>query len=318
MQKISNMLGSRKMTPRERVRLQFQHYIILDKTGHGILSQADIYALSYGWKPKYSSEVREYNTFFEGMKLENSMRLDIQSLVLTSQLLFVQISKIIIYTMIGEYTDRKHDDLLLISHSEIQDFMSRYSGFNYNHLVESHPEMKLEIDTLIEQGVLIVKSVEEQIVDTKISISRITAESISTLPDTHVLKIKYKNQITYYEHFVSLFLFIQKSDILKSYRDLLAIKNIYEKLTVIYGIDTEYYLLKLIQELDKSIEQLNDELLLLLHRIEDDLYKRYPLECFIQIPLQELLLKKPEADMYGRAYTLYNTEYKALFPYEFK
>ncbi len=93
MQKLSNILGSGNMTPKERMLAQVKHYLHLERTGAEILSESDIYALSQGWKPKTQAEVNEYNKYLDGMKMESMMKTDLQFAYLQAQLKLTRVSR---------------------------------------------------------------------------------------------------------------------------------------------------------------------------------------------------------------------------------
>ncbi|MBP6948752.1 MAG: hypothetical protein KBC41_03370 [Candidatus Pacebacteria bacterium] len=322
MQKLSNILGSGNMTPKERILAQVKHYLHLERTGAEILSESDIYALSQGWKPKTQAEVNEYNKYLDGMKTENLMKVDIQFEYLQAQLKLARVSRVLDYAMFSGYKNIKAHDILLsdglVSEEEITDFLLENSGFNYDSIVVEYPKFKSELDTLIKQNKLIIYTFEDQILDMKRTVSLITGESIMSLPHTHILKTEYKKQLEYYKYFANVFLFIQKSQLFKIYGEILALQDIYKVLLELYDADIGYYLSDLLSELDESIHQLNMEVVYFLSRMEDELYDKHKPKFFLDIQIRKVLFEKPIREYTGNIYRKYIEQFRELFDYEFR
>lgn len=322
MQKLSNILASGSMTPKERILAQVKHYLHLERTGTEVLSESDMYALSQGWKPKYHGEVNEYNKYLNGMKTESLMRVDIQFAYLQAQLKLARVSRVLDYAMFSGYKNIKTHDILLsdglVSEEEIKCFLLENSGFNYDSIVVENPKLKSELDTLIKQNKLIIYTFEDQILDMKRTVSLITGESIMLLPDTHILKIEYKKQLEHYKYFANVFLFIQNSDLLKIYAEILAVQDIYKVLCELYDADIGYYLSNFISELDESIQQLNIEVMYFLSRMEDELYDRHKPKFFLDIHIRKVLFEKPAKDYSSKVFVKYIEQFRELFEYEFR
>jgi hypothetical protein len=322
MQKLSNILASGSMTPKERILAQVKHYLHLERMGTEVLSESDMYALSQGWKPKYHGEVNEYNKYLNGMKTESLMRVDIQFAYLQAQLKLARVSRVLDYAMFRGYKNIKTHDILLsdglVSEEEITDFLLENSGFNYDSIVVEHPKLKSELDTLIKQNKLIIYTFEDQILDMKRTVSLITGESIMLLPDTHILKIEYKKQLEHYKYFANVFLFIQNSDLFKVYAEILAVQDIYKVLYEIYDADIGYYLSNFISELDESIQQLNMEIMYFLSRMEDELYEGPKPKFFLDIHIRKVLFEKSAKDYSSKVFVKYIEQFRELFEYEFR
>lgn len=322
MQKLSNILGSGNMTPKERILAQVKHYLHLERTGAEILSESDIYALSQGWKPKTQAEVNEYNKYLDGMKMESMMKTDIQFAYLQAQLKLTRVSRVLDYAMLSGYKNIKTQDILLsddlVSEEEIVSFLLENGGFNYDSIILEHPKLKSELDTLIKQNRITIYTFEDQILDLKRTVHQITGKSIMLLPDTHILKIEYKKQLEHYKYFANVFLFIQKSQLFKIYGDILALQDIYRNLCELYDADIDYYLSDLLKELDESIQQLNLEVMYFLSRMEDELYDRHKPKFFLDLQVRKVLFEKNDKDYAGKVYTKYIERFRDIFPYEFR
>lgn len=322
MQKLSNILGSGNMTPKERMLAQVKHYLHLERTGEEILSESDMYALSQGWKPKHRDEAEEYNKYLDGMKMESMMKADLQFAYVQAQLKLTRVSRVLDYAMFSGYKNIKTQDILLsddlVSEEEIMSFLLENGGFNYDSIILEHPKLKSELDTLIKQNKITVYTFEDQILNLKRTVHQITGKSIMTLPETHILKIEYKKQLEHYKYFAHVFLFIQKSHLFKIYGEILALQDIYKILCELYDADLDYYLSDLFKELDESIQQLNMEVIYFLSRMEDELYDRHQPKFFLDLQVRKVLFEKTDRDYSGKVYTKYIERFKEIFPYEFK
>jgi hypothetical protein len=76
MTNITALLQKGNFTPKERVILVIANIISKDKDGKTILSEAEKHALTDGWKPEDSNEIREFNLYTEGWKLICHIELD--------------------------------------------------------------------------------------------------------------------------------------------------------------------------------------------------------------------------------------------------
>lgn len=77
MKSLSNILRRSNITPFERVMALVHNDVHREKTGKGMLSESDVYALTKGWNAR-ASEVTEYNKYINIAQLESSMYMDAQ------------------------------------------------------------------------------------------------------------------------------------------------------------------------------------------------------------------------------------------------
>lgn len=77
MKSLSNILRRSNITPFERVMALVHNDVHREKTGKGMLSDSDVYALTKGWYAS-PSEVTEYNKYINIARLESSMYMDAQ------------------------------------------------------------------------------------------------------------------------------------------------------------------------------------------------------------------------------------------------
>jgi hypothetical protein len=322
MKNISNLLSVGNLNPKERMQLQVKSYIELERAGAASLSDADIHALSDGWKPKFRFEVDEYNKYLNGAKKETQMRNEITLAYTQTQLKISRVSRVLDYAMFSGYKKKDaYESLLLdtvVSKSEAFDFIISTSGFNYEQIIESDPSIEPGLNELIARGVLSVVTLEDEILKSKRTIKLITGKSILNLPDDHIIKIEYLKQVEHYIYFSLILLFIKQSDLFKFYGDLLAIRDIYIKLADMYDVDLGYYLNDLISELEESINQSNIEILYFLSKVSDEQFNKNAHPKFsLDVHVKGILFKIPEKDTLSKLYVKYTKEFKTIFNREF-
>jgi len=322
MQKLSNILASGNMTPKERIITQVKHYAHLEKTGIEILSESDIEALGNGWKPKHTGEVSEYNRSLKGIKIEEFMKRDILYLCAHAQLKIARVSRVLDYAMFSGYKNKYSQDILLadshISKNDCDDFLITNSGFNYDYILEEFTKKKKEIDLQIKNNTLKVKIFEDEILELKRTVKLITSRSLNKLEDEHFLKGALKEQLEHYSYFAHVVLFIQKAELFKLYGDLLAVRDIYKVLIEIYETEIDFYLEEQIKELEEAIDQLNKEILFFITQMGDELFLDQKSKYLLDIRIKNILFQKPKKDVHGSIYSKYIEEFRKVFPYEFK
>lgn len=84
MKSLSNILRRSNITPFERVMAIVHNDVHREKTGKGMLSESDVYALTKGWYAN-PSEVTEYNKYINIARLESSMYMDAQVFLYQSE-----------------------------------------------------------------------------------------------------------------------------------------------------------------------------------------------------------------------------------------
>lgn len=94
MKKISKLLQKSNLTPRERIMIMIRDHIHRIKTGEGVLSKADAYSVSQGWKPTENHEVKEYNKYFHMWDMFIYLEIDMQTVYFNILLDIAEIEKI--------------------------------------------------------------------------------------------------------------------------------------------------------------------------------------------------------------------------------
>lgn len=108
MKNISDLLRTGNLTPKERILLLIHDDINELKTGKKTLTEADIYALSDGWKPKDNFEVREYNKYFYTWEVLRYLKMDMQTLYLNSLIDIKDTERILAYFVYKNVKDYKN------------------------------------------------------------------------------------------------------------------------------------------------------------------------------------------------------------------
>lgn len=86
MKDLTTALKSGGLKPKERVLLLVRNDVMKDQAGREILTEADKYSLSEGWRPENNDQVHEYNRYIDAMKLMGGVIIDAQTTFLHGQL----------------------------------------------------------------------------------------------------------------------------------------------------------------------------------------------------------------------------------------
>lgn len=87
---ISSLLQRGNITPKQRVLLLVADSVSEERTGKGILTEAEKHALSEGWQPDNNDQVHEYNRYNRGWKLIGCAELDTQTTFMNAQIVYFQ------------------------------------------------------------------------------------------------------------------------------------------------------------------------------------------------------------------------------------
>lgn len=107
MKNLNSILGKSNMTPFERVRIQVHDQVHKAKTGKGILSVSDRYAITEAWSPS-ASEGAEYCKYILISRTETAMQMDAQLFLYQAEVAILRYQRILEEFLPRE---RKIDDL---------------------------------------------------------------------------------------------------------------------------------------------------------------------------------------------------------------
>lgn len=145
MKSLSNILRRSNITPFERVMALVHNDVHREKTGKGILSESDVYALTKGWYAS-PSEVTEYNKYINIARLESSMYMDAQMFLYRAELSLLRNQKVLDaflprVRMINELTD--HSFAKDVPVEESVRFLTQHTHLRYEKALHIYTFHKL-------------------------------------------------------------------------------------------------------------------------------------------------------------------------------
>lgn len=148
MKSISNILRRSNITPFERVMALVHNDVHREKTGKGILSESDVYALTKGWYAN-PSEVTEYNKYINIARLESSMYMDAQIFLYRAELSLLRNQRVLDTflpraRMINDLTD--HPFAKDVSVEESVKFLTKHTHLWYEKVLHIYTFHKLPKD----------------------------------------------------------------------------------------------------------------------------------------------------------------------------
>ena len=179
-------------------------------------------------------------------------------------------------------------------------------------------EAKNIIQKLIDNGQLNVENRDQDFYGIKETIKIITGKSLYNLEGNFTFAEDYKKQADNLCSLGELILFLQNRDFLKDYASLLAVADIYKKLSKIYEIDMGYKIDNFISEFGESIRQLNKELRYVADKLEESVHHTHDIKFMAEVFIDDMLfhLEKIEPVM-GEMETQYSEEFKKFLGDEF-
>lgn len=145
MKSLSNILRRSNITPFERVMALVHNDVHREKTGKGILSESDVYALTKGWYGS-ASEVTEYNKYINIARLESSMYMDAQMFLYRAEVSILRNQRVLDTFLlrarkIGDLTD--HPFAKDISVEESVRFLTQHTHLRYEKALHIYTFHKL-------------------------------------------------------------------------------------------------------------------------------------------------------------------------------
>lgn len=145
MKNLSNILRRSNITPFERVMALVHDDVHREKTGKGILSESDVYALTKGWYGS-ASEVTEYNKYINIARLESSMYMDAQMFLYRAEVSILRNQRVLDTflpraRMINDLTD--HPFAKDIPFEESVRFLTQHTHLGYEKVLHIYTFHKL-------------------------------------------------------------------------------------------------------------------------------------------------------------------------------
>lgn len=175
-------------------------------------------------------------------------------------------------------------------------------------------EAEQKVKELIDKDELKIAKREETFLNHKTTIELITGESLYNCKRDYKFIEDYKKQVEDFTSLGLLILFLKDTHFLKSYAELLAFLDIFERLSKVFDIDLSYKIVKWIDDFKEYWRELE----LSLNNIRDgvgfETYKNNDCSHLLELITTDLFIKpeniKPDTE--GRIKTYYNEFDKAL------
>jgi hypothetical protein len=174
-------------------------------------------------------------------------------------------------------------------------------------------EAKAMLQELIDSGWLKVESRDQDFYGVKETVKILTGKSLYNLEGDFSFTEDYKKQVNNLSSLGSLIIFLRNRDFLEDYASLLAIAEIYKKLSKIYEIDMGYKVNAFINEFGKSIYNLNSELNYVADKLEESIHRVHDINFPAEVFLNDMLIHLKEIEpVMGEAETHYLDEFKKI------
>ena len=148
MKNLKNILRRSNLTPLERVTTLVHHGFHQDKTGKRILSDAELHAITRGWKAD-PDEVREYNRYLKIVHFENTLRMDTHMFAFQAELSLVKNQRMISYFLSDlKITEgvRLQEMTTEVSKEEAMRFAANYTYLDYRRMLHTFTFHNLSYD----------------------------------------------------------------------------------------------------------------------------------------------------------------------------
>lgn len=182
--------------------------------------------------------------------------------------------------------------------------------------MESKRKAEELMKKFITQG-LVVENRNRKFFDMEEPINLITGESLFAFQEEVSFVKEYKKQVKDLLPLACVILFLRKCSFMRDYANLLDFGEVFKKLSVIYEIDLTFKAQRYISEFEKSVEQLNNELFLVMDRFLDMAQMKDGIGYLIVFFTDDLIMSldvKPET---SEATEHYRNEFEKTFGGEF-
>ena len=178
---------------------------------------------------------------------------------------------------------------------------------------------KEKLQKLASNGQLKVEFRDRDFYGMKEKLKIITGESLYKLEEDFVFVEDYKKQADNLSSLGSLILFVRDRGFLIDYASLLAVADIYKKLSKVYEIDIGYKINDFIDEFKKSIQQLNNELRYIADKLEGSIHTTHNIKFPAEIFLNDMMINLEQVEpSEGETETHYLEEFKKSLDQEFQ
>jgi len=150
MKSLTNILRRSKLTPLDRVTALVHNKVQKEKTGKGLLSDAEVKSITSLWTPHGNDEIRRFNKYIALMDLETTMKMEMQMYYAESDNGLLRSHRMVdymrTYTSLEEFVERDPAEEHIPEH-EALNYILEHSYLEYEHLVHTMTFYSLDLDT---------------------------------------------------------------------------------------------------------------------------------------------------------------------------
>lgn len=160
MKSLTNILRRSDITPLERVTALVHNDVYKEKNGKNALSDSDIFVLTKSWNPR-ASEALEYNKYINIVQLEDSMKIDAQMFLFTSELSLIRNQRVLDYDIFNNKMFKnlsnqefikdvsKEESIKLLTQSTYFEYQKLLHIFTFNNLPKEIQDDLLLLDEVV-------------------------------------------------------------------------------------------------------------------------------------------------------------------------
>ena len=185
--------------------------------------------------------------------------------------------------------------------------------------LKAKAEAKDILQKLIDTGELHVENRDQDFYGTKEKTKILTGKSLYHCENDLAFVKDYKKQAENLSSLGSLILFLRNQDFLEDYASLLAVADMYKKVSKVYEIDMGYKIDGFINGFKLSIAQLNHELHYVADKLEESIHREHDIKFSAEVFLDDMLVHLENVEpVMGEMETRYFEEFKKFLGDEFQ
>ena len=319
MKNLNSALILGKLTQREKV-LLLKHKAVAKELKGDIALTAGVFTSTPVWKPVGREDVTEYNKYIEAFNLHLEIKLQVQLISKNVEIMSLEMSRILdsllfsnadisekIIKKIGTTIDVDKALKLIVENSGL-DYENVINGLSLEYSPtdpKESTEARFKANELL-RSLIDAKELETedriQIIDGEREIQQlITGNSLYKSKSQYLFVKEYKIQIDYFKRLGFIALFLRERRIIDGHIMLVSFRKLFERLSSIFEIDLTYTLEDAIRESNENIQEINQEMNLILEKIEDDFFAKeemiFPLEILNERLLFDEKMFEPDENL---------------------
>jgi hypothetical protein len=188
----------------------------------------------------------------------------------------------------------------------------------FKQWITTKNKAKASVEKLMIDGQLRIENRETDFFGMKETKKMITGESLYNLEGDFSFASDFKKQVDDLKPLGCLTIFARKrEDFFENYASLLAIVEIYKKLSKIYEIDLGYKIENFLISIKVSVSLLNKQLNHTIEKLTEFIYKKHHIKFLIEITDSKLIHLEEIEPGTGEMETSYSDEFKKILENEF-